>query len=97
MPTTVVQASSVYSFTASAFVPPTLHFTFLSVALSGVTVAVKETFPSTSIACAVVLSSDTLVTSTVADPTVNVFVSDEKLTLDKSSFKAGRIPKLLSK
>ena len=52
-PTSVVQASSEYSFTAPASVPPTLHFTVLSVALSGLTVAVMETVPPTSIVCAV--------------------------------------------
>ena len=49
----VVQSSLENSVTALEFVPSTLHFTFLFVASVGSMVAVKETFPPTSMVCAV--------------------------------------------
>ena len=54
-----VQFSSEYNVTP----PVVLHFTVLSVAPSGATVAVKATVPSISIVCVVVSLSDTLVTN----------------------------------
>ena len=46
-----VQAASEYSVTALAFVPLTLHLIFLSVAPSGVTLAVKAALSPTPIVC----------------------------------------------
>ena len=63
MPTSVVQSALEYSATAPASVPPTLHFTFLSVASSGLTVAVSVSVSPTVIV-AEVLSSSTPVTLT---------------------------------